>query len=205
MDRKLKRWEVALMAGVLCALVWGAWLDGEQAELAGRVIRLHVVANSDTAADQVLKLAVRDRVLERAAALCPEGVTLEECRRLLEEHLGDLAAAGRGAVEEGGYDYPVTVSLTRCGFPTKTYGEFALPAGEYEALRVVIGEGAGQNWWCVAFPPLCLGAASETLEEAVQAGRFTPDQAALIVGENGGYVLKFKSMELLGRLKALLS
>ena len=81
--------------------------------------------------------------------------------------------------------------------------DFALPAGEYTALRVVIGEGAGQNWWCVAFPPLCLGAASETVEEAAQAGRFTDDQAALMTGETQGYVLKFKAIELWEGLKRL--
>ena len=205
MDRELKRWEAALILGVLCALVLGCWLNREQRELADSVIRLHIIANSDSPADQALKLAVRDRVLEQAESLCPEGATLEETRRTLEEHLRVLAAAGRRVVEEQGYDYPVAAGLTRCWFPTKDYGEFALPAGEYEALQVVIGAGEGQNWWCVAFPPLCLGAASETLEEAVQAGRFSPDQAALISGGQGEYVLKFRFLELLGQFRHLFS
>ena len=89
----------------------------------------------------------------------------------------------------------MTASLEECWFPTKEYEGFALPAGEYTALRVVIGAGEGQNWWCVAFPPLCLGAASETVDQAAQAGLFT--QA------DEGYVLKFKSLELLGELKGL--
>ena len=199
MDRKLKVWECALICGVLCAMALGVWLDREQEELAGQVIRLHVIANSDSPEDQALKLEVRDRVLERAAALCPPDATLEEMRLALSLGLEDLAAAGRAAVEEGGYSYPVTTGLARCSFPTKDYGGFALPAGEYEALRVVIGAGEGRNWWCVAFPPLCLGAASETVEQAVEAGRFSPEQAALLTGE--GYVLKFKGMELLGRLR----
>ena len=97
-----------------------------------------------------------------------------------------------------------TAQLTRCWFPTKTYDGFALPAGEYEALRVVIGDGRGQNWWCVAFPPLCLEAASETVDEAAAAGYFSPGQAALITEEDRGYVLKFKAMELLGEWKGLL-
>ena len=168
MDRKLKRWEVALLCGVLAALLWSAWAGQEQAQLAGQVIRLHVLANSDSQADQELKLAVRDRVLERA-----------------------------------GRDYPVTARLEECWFPTKEYGDFALPAGEYTALRVVIGEGEGQNWWCVAFPPLCLGAATESVEEATAAGLFTEDQAGLMTRENEGYVLKFKSLELLGQLRGL--
>ena len=98
----------------------------------------------------------------------------------------------------------MTAQLTECWFPTKEYEEFALPAGTYTALRIVIGEGEGQNWWCVAFPPLCLGAASQSVEEATQAGYFDADQTALITGESEGYVLKFKGMELLGELKRVL-
>lgn len=201
MDRKLKTWEIALMCGVLIAVVGGSWLGREQKELADSVIRLHVIANSDSEADQALKLAVRDRVLEEAQGLYPENTTLAQAQAALEGHLNHLAAAGRGAVEEQGYDYPVTAALEDCWFPTKEYEGFALPAGNYTALRVTIGEGKGQNWWCVAFPPLCLGAASETVEQAAQAGYFTPGQSALVTGDGEGYVLKFKAMELLGEIQ----
>ncbi len=204
MDRKLKTWELALMLGVLCALVLGSWLGQERQALADSVIRLHVIANSDSPGDQALKLAVRDEVLREAETCCPKGATLEEARAALAGRLSALAEAGRAAAEAEGYDYPVTARLEECWFPTREYDGFALPAGNYTALRVVIGEGRGRNWWCVAFPPLCLGAASETVEEAAAAGYFTPDQAALVTGENEGYVLKFKGMELLGRLQGLL-
>ena len=203
MDRTLKRWELALLFGVLCALVAGAWLNQEQTDLADQMIRLHVIANSDGEEDQALKLAVRDRVLEQAEALYPQGASLEEARQALEGHLDTLADAGRAVVEEWGCDYPVTAQITQCWFPTKEYEEFALPAGEYTALRVVIGEGKGQNWWCVAFPPLCLGAASQTVDEATQAGLFTQGQARLVTEDGPGYVLKFKSMELLGEWKGI--
>lgn len=204
MDRGLKRWELALMLGVLCALVAGAWMSREQTELAGRMIRLHVIANSDSEEDQALKLAVRDQILAQVEGLYPEGASLEEVKEILEGNLNTLAAAGRTVVEEWGQDYPVSARLEECWFPTKEYEGFALPAGEYTALRVVIGEGAGQNWWCVAFPPLCVGAASETVDEAAQAGYFTREQVSLVTEENGGYVLKFKGMELLGQLQGLL-
>ena len=157
MDRKLKTWEIALMFGVLIAVVAGSWLGREQRELADSVIRFHVIANSDSEADQALKLAVRDRVLARAEEMYPEGATLAQAQEALEGHLNLLAAAGREVVEEQGYDYPVAATLEDCWFPTKEYEGFALPAGNYTALRVTIGEGKGQNWWCVAFPPLCLG------------------------------------------------
>ena len=205
MDRKLKRWELALLFGVLCILAAGSWLGEEQQELADSVIRFHVIANSDSREDQVLKLAVRDRVLEQAQAVYPQNATLPQARAALEGALDQLAQAGQAVVEEQGYDYQVTARMEQCWFPTKEYDGFALPAGEYTALRVVIGEGQGQNWWCVAFPPLCLGAAGETVDTAAQAGYFTPEQVSLVTEENTGYVLKFKGMELLGELKEIFS
>ena len=122
----------------------------------------------------------------------------------MEDNLDELAAAGQQVVDEAGRDYPVTARLEECWFPTKEYGDFALPAGEYTALRVVIGEGEGQNWWCVAFPPLCLGAATESVEEATAAGSLRRTRP-LMTRENEGYVLKFKSLELLGQLRGWLS
>ena len=205
MDRKLKRWELALLFGVLCILAAGSWLGEEQQELADSVIRFHVIANSNSREDQALKLAVRDRVLEQAQAVYPENATLPQARAALEGALDQLAQAGQAVVEEQGYDYQVTARMEQCWFPTKEYDGFALPAGEYTALRVVIGEGQGQNWWCVAFPPLCLGAAGETVDTAAQAGYFTPEQVSLVTEENTGYVLKFKGMELLGELKEIFS
>ena len=204
MDRKLKHWELALMLGILIAAVAGGWLGQEQRELADSVIRFHVIANSDSQEDQALKLAVRDRVLAQAETLYPADATLSEAQSALEGHLSALAAAGQAVVEERGYDYPVTAQLTDCWFPTKEYEGFALPAGNYTALRVTIGEGRGKNWWCVAFPPLCLGAASETVDQALEAGHFTPGQGALVTGDGEGYVLKFKAMEWLGRLQGAL-
>lgn len=204
-SKTLRRWELALLLGVALAALAGVWLDRSQAALADQVIRLHVLANSDSEADQALKLKVRDRVLETASDYFVPGATLEETRAVLTEHLADLAAAGADQVAQEGYRYPVTVSLEdNYWFPTKQYTDFALPAGEYTALRVVIGAGEGQNWWCVAFPPLCLGAASDTVEDAAAAGYFSEDQAALITEEDQGYVLKFKSMELLGQLQGFL-
>jgi len=197
MDRKLKWWETALLLAVLCSMAGGFWLRAEQRQLAQQVVRLHIVANSDSPEDQHRKLAVRDRVLEMAGQLCPPDADREAMVQVLEENLQQLNRAGQEVLEQQQCRHPVTASLERCWFPTKQYDGFALPAGEYLALRVVIGEGRGENWWCVAFPPLCLPAAGQTLEQAVQAGSFTREQAAL-VSEAEGYVLKFRSMELLG-------
>lgn len=193
-----------MMCGVLCTLAVGGWLQKEQSQLAGSVIRFHVIANSDSREDQALKLAVRDQVLKQAEMIYPENATLEEAGQALERELPTLAAAGQQVVDAWGHQETVTAQMERCWFPTKEYDGFALPAGYYNALRVVIGEGAGQNWWCVAFPPLCLGAASEPLENAVEAGYFTASQAALVREENEGYIIKFKGLELLGQLQRFL-
>ena len=203
MDRKLKRWEMALMLGLLCALVGGSWLGQEQHELADSVIRFHVIANSDSAQDQALKLAVRDRVLEEAQAVYPSNATLESARSALESSLTQLADAGRQVVEEQGYDYPVSAQLTQCWFPTKEYDGFALPAGNYTALRVVIGEGEGQNWWCVLYPNLCfLDAVNAVVpEEGKQKlEQVLTEEEYRQVTAGGKFEIRFKLPELLGSL-----
>lgn len=203
MSHKLYKWELALAAGVLGALIWGAGTASAQGELADAMIRLHVIANSDSDRDQEQKLAVRDAVLEQVRAWSEQAGTTGEMEELLSAHLEGLERTGERTLRELGCSQTVTASLTNCWFPTKEYGDFALPAGEYTALRIVIGAGEGKNWWCVAFPPLCVGASAQSVEEAAQAGFFTQEQAELLTGQGDGYVLKFKSMELLGQLKEL--
>ena len=196
-SKTLRRWELALLLGVAIAALAGVWLDRSQTALSDQVIRLHVLANSDSETDQALKLKVRDRVLGEASEYFVPGATLEETRETLTAHLADLAAAAADQVAEEGYRYPVTVSLEdNYWFPTKEYTDFALPAGNYTALRVVIGEGAGRNWWCVVFPPLCLGSVTESTEETALSGGFDGEQVRLITGEDEGYVVKFKAIEL---------
>lgn len=193
-SKTLRRWELALLLGVALAALLGVWLDGAQAALSDRVIRLHVLANSDSEADQALKLRVRDRILAEAEELL-----------CLRAHLYDLAAAGAEVVGEAGYSYPVTASLVHdYWFPTKTYTDFALPAGAYTALRIEIGAGGGQNWWCVVFPPLCLGSVSETTQETALEAGLTENQVSLMTGEDEGYVVKFKAVELLEQFKGWL-
>lgn len=194
----LRRWELALLLGVAAAALWGVRLDGEQAALADKVVRLHVLANSDTQEDQALKLAVRDAVLAAADGVVPPGAELEEAEQALTQALPAIADAGARVVGEQGYSYPVTASLEHdVWFPTKEYTDFAFPAGEYTALRVTIGEGGGRNWWCVVFPPLCLGSVTENTAESALEGGLEDREVSLITGEDEGYVVKFKAMELL--------
>lgn len=199
----LRRGELFLLLGIAAALLLGLWLEREQTRVSDSVLRLHVLANSDSAEDQSLKLMVRDAVLEEAKVILPEGSTVRESEQILSRNLERLAAAGAAVVEREGYDYPVSARLEDSWFPTKEYEDFALPAGQYRALRIVIGEGEGQNWWCVVFPPLCLASVSEPAAQTALEAGMNGRQVALLTGESEGYVVKFKLLEWWEQLKGL--
>lgn len=202
---KTKRYgKLFLLLFAAAVLIFSLWLEGEGEQLSADVLRLHVLANSDSEEDQALKLTVRDAVLEEANALLEGVADRGEAEEILADKLYELALAGAERVAAEGYDYPVTVSLEEMWFPTREYEDFALPAGDYTALRVLIGEGGGQNWWCVVFPPLCLGAVCEQVEDTAAMAGLSGDNVSLITGEDGGYVVKFKLLELWDELKSRL-
>lgn len=126
-----------------------------ESSLADALVRLHVIANSDTFEDQALKLEVRDAVLDAAREILEGATGKKEAMELICSHLDELESAAAEAVQRAGYDYSVSVSSGRFGFPDRFYGTLFVPAGEYDAVKVVIGAGKGSNWWCVMFPPLC--------------------------------------------------
>ena len=190
----MKKTILAVLALLAALTATAAALQGEQQALAGKLVRLHVVANSDSEQDQALKLQVRDAVLEAS-----EGLEAED----LEAALPRLQAAAQACLREQGSGDPVTVSLGEERFPTRLYDNFALPAGVYRSLRVTIGAGEGHNWWCVAFPSICFRATAAEVQDAAVSAGFTEEEVRLITGD-GGYVLKFKALELLERLKAWL-
>ena len=191
---KLKFFEIALLIGLAVFLTSGALALRTQDELADKVVRLHVLANSDSEEDQALKLRVRDAVLEQATAILEQSADRREAESCLRGQLLELERIAAKEIAAEGYDYPVTVNLENTDFPTKEYDGFTLPAGEYLALRVIIGEGKGQNWWCVVFPPLCTAASADVPASALAAG-FSEEEVSLITEENQGYVLKFKAVE----------
>lgn len=201
---KLKLVEIALLVGLAAFLASGGLALRAQTQLAERVVRLHVLANSDGEEDQELKLLVRDRVLAWATELLTQAGNRAEAESLLRRELPELEALAARELRANGCDYPVTAELTDTEFPTREYDGFTLPAGEYLALRVVIGEGAGRNWWCVVFPPLCTAASAEVPAAALAAG-LTEDQVGLITEEDRGYVLKFKTVEWWEQLRSQLA
>lgn len=193
--------ELSLMVGLAVWLLTGGLALRTQDQLAEKVVRLHVLANSDSQEDQALKLKVRDRVLERATEILEESADRVEAEAKLRGNILELERIAQEEVWANGYDYPVTAELKNTEFPTREYDGFTLPAGEYLALRILIGEAKGQNWWCVVFPPLCTAAAAEVPTCALAAG-LSADQVRLITEENQGYVLKFKVVELWESLRS---
>lgn len=182
----------------VCACV----LQAQQARLSAKLIRLHVVAQSDSAHDQAVKLHVRDAVLARADSLL-DGA--EDARAALEAGLAEIAQAAEETLSALGEERTVTVRLGKERFPTREYETFALPAGVYESLRVTIGEGAGHNWWCVVFPSICLTASMDELELAAQTAGLTDGELRLITGTQPRFTLRFRTLELLEWLKKRLT
>jgi stage II sporulation protein R len=194
---KLKKWELALIIALVITFLCGAALKKEQQALSDKLIRLHVVANSDSEADQALKLQVRDRILAEITPLL-DGVTDRDAAAdIISRNMLSVIAASEEVIGKEGYDYTVTAKLAVEDFPTRDYDTFSLPAGEYTALRVEIGAAAGHNWWCVIFPPLCMTAATDD-EEAFR--QLSDEQIKLITSDEPEYVIKFKSIEWLQKL-----
>lgn len=198
----IRRLDAALGAGLLLAMLITplAGFGQRCAQVRQEVLRLHILANSDSEADQALKLRVRDAVLEETGGLFAAAGTLEEAQAAALENLPAIEAAARRALAEAGSDAPVKAELTRMYFNTREYGEdTTLPAGEYQALRLSIGEARGRNWWCVMFPPLCVPAA-EAAVEGQESKAAEEDIEAL--NQEPHYRLSFAVVEWLEELAA---
>ena len=167
-----------------------------EAGIYDNVIRIHVLANSDSAEDQALKLCVRDAVLAHTEVLL-EGVTdRERASELLQAALPELEQIAERALLENGACCDVTATLGQEEYPRRTYESVALPAGEYLSLRLCIGEAEGQNWWCVLFPPMCLSSATAEREATCLSAGLTESQYRLITeGDSPKYKLRFKLLE----------
>ena len=179
-------------------------IHGEE-EIYDTVVRLHVIANSDSDEDQALKLKVRDSVIEVVTPLVKECKTQDEAIKVIEGAMPEIESRAKEVIVSEGYDYSVKVLLGEEYYPTKTYETCAFPEGEYVSLRVMIGDGEGENWWCCLFPPLCLSAAggdSKTEnEEAFISVGLTDDQYKIITEtEDATYYLRFKLLEVIENL-----
>jgi len=129
--------------------------DALASRIAPEILRFHVLANSDSPEDQALKLEVKEFLLETIREETPASADRDDMIRYIEDNKYALAQTAEQFMLKQGFDYPAEIRLETCGFPQKTYGDMTFPAGEYEAVRVVLGDGKGQNFWCVLYPSLC--------------------------------------------------
>lgn len=192
-------------AGV-CVIFLYIWMvvlgnDPLQPAIASKILRFHVLANSDSAEDQAVKEEVRDAVGTYLQPLLKEAESLEETKQIVNNNMDSIITIAKNTLVENGYDYEVDAAVTVTDFPEKSYGSYTFPKGEYEALQITIGEGAGQNWWCVLYPNMCFrGAVYEVVEEeAGEALRevLSPWEYADVF-ESGDVELRFKFLEYFG-------
>ncbi len=183
--------------------LWTAGMDEAAASgLPDKLLRLRVIAESDTGADQADKLLVRDAVLAALEPRIADCASLEEARAAALEALPQLAEAAGKALEKAGRPRPLTLRLGAEDCPLRAYETFTLPAGNYETLTVTLGAGEGHNWWCVVFPPLCLAAAGEGGEEDEEWSVFSPAEQRLMTA--GSVEIRFRCLELLQKLRTWL-
>ena len=184
-----RRWIKAVTGAlVLCLLgsVLGVW--GQAQGVRDNVVRLHILANSDSTVDQTVKMQVRDAVTEAAVGWLDGAADREQALELAQAQLPRIRRAAQEAVAAAGQDYPVAVELDRMYFTTRQYDTVTLPAGMYDAVRITLGEGKGQNWWCVVYPPLCAGAATDPTQLPSPHGPELPES-------DGRYEVRFKVVE----------
>jgi len=165
----MKKCICGILAGV------GVWLylwmnvlgnDPLQPMIASKILRFHVLANSDTVSDQSIKRKVRDAVGVYLSPLLEQSDSLEETKEIVNNNMPSIVRVAEETLADHGYDYTISAKITETEFPEKVYGEFSFPKGTYEALQIVIGEGQGQNWWCVLYPNMCFrGSVYEVIEE----------------------------------------
>lgn len=187
----------------LCA---NSYTSAISSSISSSVFRLHVIANSDSEEDQNLKYIVRDKVLEYMNTLIDTNTSSkEETIKIISENLDSFKKIAQDTVYENGYNYEVNLEIGNFAFPTKTYGDISLPAGNYDALRITIGNAEGKNWWCVMFPPLCFidvtsgvvpDESKETLEESL-----SDEEYELISGSSSEFEVKFKFVEFFENFK----
>ena len=186
---------------VLAATVWCAGILADRNRLNEELIRLHVVAASDSTEDQAIKLRVRDAVLEGLQQSMEEISDVEAAKAYLQENLPKVTALANNALKAAGYDGEAVVTFCRETFGKRVYDTFALPAGIYESLRIVIGEGEGKNWWCVVFPSFCMPATTDGFEEVACGAGFSDTLTDTLKGE---HEIRFFFLDMLGSVENFL-
>lgn len=197
-----KKIKISVTVGIVVAILFSICSFAKTSEeIRSDVLRLHVIANSDTSVDQNLKLRLRDYILQEGKDIFNGSVNVENAVEKIEPVLPELEKSAKAFVNQAGFDYDVKISLSKEYFTTRTYKTVTLPAGKYLALRVVIGSGEGHNWWCVMFPPMCVPAADKKDE----IENVFSEKEIKLVESKPKYEPRFKVVEIYEQLKEIIS
>lgn len=195
-----KIFNVALCFGLISAIFLSlAVFDARCEDLRKNVLRLHIIANSDNADDQNLKLEIRDEILSQSTDLFDTAIDITSAKIIAEQRLLEFKEIAEQVISDNGFDYTVSVKLDKSFFETRVYDDFTLPAGIYDSLLITIGEGKGKNWWCVIFPEICVSAASKgDLTDTVS------NESANVAKSQKRYKAEFKIVEVYQKIKKLI-
>lgn len=194
-----------IIISLVCGFIFTTMLsfisfEAQCQQIRKSIFRIHILANSDSVEDQNLKLKVRDKILTVADELFSETKTLNQAVEIAQKNIENLLYVSKKEIADNGYNYDVSMTIDKQYFDTRKYNDFSLPAGEYLALRVVIGEGKGQNWWCVMFPAVCIPAAGNSKISDVMDSKQTD-----IVTNETKYRIKFKTVEIFEEIRRFFS
>ena len=195
----MKRIEKAILVGLILSVIVGNFsvFANKCSNIRESVLRLHILANSDSEADQALKLKVRDRILEETGELFEATNDLDDAETKATYHLEEVQQIAQDEIRKQGYDYPVHAEICTMFFDTRQYGDITMPAGTYDAVRITIGEAKGHNWWCVLYPPMCIPAAQPKQE----LGDVLSEEEMEVVTAKPKYEIRFACVEFFERIK----
>lgn len=193
--------ELSAVVGLLCAIFASmAHFEAACDDLRQSVLRLHIIANSDSEADQAVKLLVRDKILEESADIFAGETELHKAEKKAAEKIGEFCNTAERVLSENGFSYGASAEIGDSYFETREYEDFTLPAGNYRSLIIRLGEAKGKNWWCVIFPAVCIPAATEASLSDSASGT-----SAQIAEHPQKYIMRFKTVEIYEDLKKLLN
>lgn len=194
----MKKINIALLIGMMCAIIFSDFINFDRSynDLQENVLRLHIIANSDSNCDQKLKLKVRDEILSHSDEIFGNADNISQAEANTEKNLKTIEKIADEVISENGFKYSAKAEIVNMDFDAKVYDDLTMPAGNYDALRITLGNADGHNWWCVMYPPLCLPV------EGVAEQYFTDDETDILYNPEK-YEIKFKCAEIFRELKRI--
>ncbi|MBQ3547929.1 MAG: stage II sporulation protein R [Clostridia bacterium] len=196
-----RRIHLSICFGLICAIMLSlSHFSAACDDLRQNVLRLHIIANSDSEADQALKIMIRDEILKNTDGIFSDADNLEKAQSSVVNNLGTFEKIANEVIKQNGFNYKAVATFGASDFNTRYYDDFALPAGEYQSLIITLGDGKGKNWWCVVYPTVCIPAASKgKLEDSVKS------ESAQIARGSKRFVMRFKTVEVYEKIKKLIN